>query len=81
MFANGYHESLDDSEYFDELLNEAITNAVYVELKDDGRYISKEIYDYSDPDFLFTDNFDDRAFFDRYTWESDVQELLDEFAS
>ena len=71
MFANGYHENLD----------EAATNLVYVELKDDpGTFISKQIYDADDSDFLFTKDDEFKALFNALTWKEDLQNLLDEYA-
>lgn len=58
---------------------ESITNAVYVEEKDTGRLISKNI-DYMDADTMFTKpgDFSNAELFYSLTWKHDVQEILDE---
>lgn len=65
----------------DKSLNEAQTNTVYVELKDDpGTFINKQIYDVDDSDFLFTKDDEFKALFNALTWKEDLQKLLDEYA-
>lgn len=61
------------------ILTEAVTNAVFVQDKDTGCFISKYV-DWGDPDSLFTepDNIDDAMLFPKYSWAEEVQEYLDE---
>ena len=61
------------------ILTEAVTNAVFVQDKDTGCFISKYV-DWGDPDSLFTepDNIDDAMLFPKYSWMEEVQEYLDE---
>lgn len=61
-------------------INEDITNTVIVGEKGTHCYIAKDI-DPLDSDTLLTEPYDDAnaRLFDRYTWEEEVQELLDDF--
>ena len=65
-----------------ESLDEDKTNLVYVELNDNpGTFVSKEIFDIDDSDYLFTNNIDNVALFNNSSWKEDLQELLDNYSN
>ena len=64
---------------YNESLTEGMTTSVYIECKDDHRFISNDM-SWDEPDTLFTapKDIDNAKLFNEATWKRDLQEILDE---